>query len=204
MEADGRTLIILAGGRATRLDGRAKPLLRIGSETIVDTVLARLGPLFGDSVIVANSPELYEGRGATVVPDEVLGQGPFRGILSGLKESRTKDNFVVAGDMPFVNTDLVNRMLELGATSQVVMPRLADGLQPLHAYYSSECTPVIQRFIKKNLQVISFLPAVKVKYMEEKEIKSYDPELLSFFNINTPEDLRQARATGERSKMGKN
>jgi molybdopterin-guanine dinucleotide biosynthesis protein A len=84
-------------------------------------------------------------------------------------------------------------MVDLFPGHDVVVPRLGAYLEPLHGIYSSRCLPHIKRMLgRKELQVIRFFPSLKVAYLEEEEIRRLDPAGLSFFNINTPEDLERA------------
>lgn len=184
---------MLAGGKAQRLGGKEKPLLKVGSLALIDHILKKLLPLFREIIVVTNTPHLYAGRPARVVQDEVLGQGPLRGILSGLKASASRENFVVAGDMPFINLNLVEFLKKEAPRFDVVIPEVSGKLEPLFAFYSKNCLPFIEEAIKKNFKVVSFLSLVNVKYIGEEKVKSLDPQNLSFFNINTPEDLVRAQ-----------
>jgi molybdopterin-guanine dinucleotide biosynthesis protein A len=74
------------------------------------------------------------------------------------------------------------------------MPRLDDLIQPLHAVYSKDCLPPIRAQLERGqLQIRIFLGEVRVRYIEAGEIDRFDPRHLSFFNINTPHDLEEAR-----------
>ena len=72
---------------------------------------------------------------------------------------------------------------------------------PLHGFYSKNCLPVIENQISNNkLKVLAITSHLKTKYIQEKELKKIDPEGKSFFNVNTLEDLENARIMARRSK----
>jgi molybdopterin-guanine dinucleotide biosynthesis protein A len=130
-----------------------------------------------------------------ITPDVYPGKGPLGGIYTGLKTSTTHLNLVVAGDMPFLNRGLLGYMLGLADSYDLVVPRVGDLVEPLHAVYTKSCLSPIERMITQNeLRVRELFPLVKVRYVDAAEIEKFDPHHLSFFNINTEADLAKARA----------
>jgi molybdopterin-guanine dinucleotide biosynthesis protein A len=92
--------------------------------------------------------------------------------------------------MPFLNFDLLRFMILQAPGHDVVMPRIGEFYEPLHAVYARRCLPSIERSIAAGQRrVLHALAGAKVRYLDEDEIARYDPEHLSFFNVNTPEDL---------------
>jgi molybdopterin-guanine dinucleotide biosynthesis protein A len=102
--------LILAGGRATRMGGVDKPLLKLGERTLLDIVLERLRPQVAALAISANGdPGRYARFGLPVLADEFLGRGPLGGVLSGLGWAAgigAEVLLTVPGDTPFVPVDL--------------------------------------------------------------------------------------------------
>ncbi len=185
------TAIVLAGGRSRRL-GLDKALLRLGEKTLLRATIDKVATL-SDEVIVAGGPFPFH-LDARVVPDVYPGCGPLGGIHAGLTVASNFYSLVVACDMPFLNLELLRYMVELAPGCDVVIPRWDDKLEPLHAIYSKNCLEPIERLIRgRDLRIVHFLPEVRVRYVGEEEIERFDPKHLSFFNINTPEDLEQAR-----------
>jgi molybdopterin-guanine dinucleotide biosynthesis protein A len=91
--------------------------------------------------------------------------------------------------MPFLSLPLLRHMLWLAASTEVVIPRLAAGLEPLHAIYSKACLPAMARALEAGQRrIVAFLDEVRVHYVEEDEVDRYDPRHLSFVNVNKPED----------------
>ena len=185
------TAIVLAGGRSHRL-GLDKALLRLDDETLLEATVKKAATL-SDEVIVAGGPFPYH-LDARMVPDVYSGCGPLGGIHAGLAAASNFHSLVVACDMPFLNVGLLRYMVEMAPGHDVVIPRLGDKLEPLHAVYSKNCLRPIERLIEReDFKIIHFFPEVRVRYVEREEIERFDPEHLSFFNINTLEDLEQAR-----------
>jgi len=192
MEVTG---IILAGGKNLRL-GRNKALEKIGGVTVIERVVMSLKPIVNHLVIVTadGKNHLITISSAKFVADIYPGKGPLGGIYTGLSASRTELNIAVACDMPFLNTELFKHMLKLARGFDAVIPRTKESLfEPLHAVYSRTCLQVIKNHLEsEQLSIRAFLAEVKVRYIEEAECRQYDPELLSFFNMNRQSDYERA------------
>ena len=76
-----------------------------------------------------------------------------------------------------------------------MLPRVNDLYEPLHAVYSKNCIAPIDTIFKRGRKVIiDLFDHVRVKFIEAEEVERFDPQHLSFFNVNTKEDLKRARA----------
>ncbi|MDE2661994.1 MAG: molybdenum cofactor guanylyltransferase [Gemmatimonadota bacterium] len=177
MSGPHRSLVIVAGGRSRRL-GRDKPLVEIGGRTVLsrileatsqfkDTVLAvREVPPFRralagegwESVAETAGPpgsatfRSPEGRGLLVVPDPVPDLGPLAGFASGLDAARGAICVVLAGDLPFVTPDLVDRLsgeLASDAEADAVVPNARGRAQPLCAAYRREVGRLAARLVAR-------------------------------------------------------
>ena len=96
--------------------------------------------------------------------------------------------------MPLLNRHLLAYILKEADGFDVTIPRLGNMFEPLHAVYSKNCIQAIERLLDKDsLKIDRLLDLVKVRYVESEEIDSFDRQHLSFFNINTVEDLDKAR-----------
>jgi molybdopterin-guanine dinucleotide biosynthesis protein A len=94
-------------------------------------------------------------------------------------------------------------MVQLSRNNDVVVPEKEEGLEPLHAIYSAHCLPHVKRMLdQEKFQVISFFPAVKVCRLSQQELGKLDPHGVSFFNINTPDDMNRARKLLEEFEDG--
>jgi molybdopterin-guanine dinucleotide biosynthesis protein A len=192
--------IILAGGRGERLAGQDKAATLLDGETLLKRVHRRVAALADDVVIVLRpdqelAPALVEAvANATVVRDLPGYSGVLAGMAAGLEAARHEWSLLVACDMPFIHASLVRYMWSLREGWDIVVPRLEVGLEPLHALYHRGCLPSIRDALAQRRQrVISFYEPLRVRYVGESEIDHHDPRRLSFFNINTPEDLARAR-----------
>jgi molybdopterin-guanine dinucleotide biosynthesis protein A len=185
--------VVLVGGKSRRF-GRNKALELLEGERLIDRQVRKVKSLFAEVLIITNEPELYLDIDATIIKDVIPGQGPLGGIYTGLLFSRGESVFVTACDMPFIQPAVMKRMVKLAGDYDVVIPEKQDGLEPLHAIYSSRCVPQIKKKLDRQvLQVISFFSAMKVFRFPEEEIRQLDPVGLTFFNINTPDDMVRAR-----------
>jgi molybdopterin-guanine dinucleotide biosynthesis protein A len=98
--------------------------------------------------------------------------------------------------MPFLDPQMIGYMVNLDPQSDIIMAQLLHGFQPMHAIYSKACLPVLQGMIEGNNLKIQDLVRNKdlsVRLVTEAEIRSVDPRVLSFLNVNTPSDLEMAR-----------
>lgn len=192
-EVAGMVGVVLVGGESRRY-GRNKALELFQGERLIDRQVRTVGTLFSEVLVITNDPERYLHLDVTIVRDVIPGQGPLGGIYTGLLFAQGKSVFVTACDMPFVQPAVVRRMVQLATDYDVIVPEKTEGLEPLHAIYSSRCLPHIKKMLGHGtLQVINFFPAVKVYRLSSEEIGQLDPQGLSFFNINTPNDMDRAR-----------
>jgi molybdopterin-guanine dinucleotide biosynthesis protein A len=205
----GLTVLILAGGRSWRM-GQDKIWLPLGADAVplIERVVARVRPLAEEFLFSANASEPFtelvaslrgQGIEAQVVPDRYPGAGPLAGLHAGLSAARCDLLLAVAGDMPFINPALVAHLVELMPGFDVVIPELPHPLtgqpvkEPLHALYRRSCLgAVAARLAAGDRPLVSFLPDVRVHVVRPDEIRRFDPDLRSFFNVNTPEDWRAA------------
>lgn len=196
--------IILGGGRSSRI-GRDKCILELGGKPVFEIVIDRLKPLFKELILVTNTPERFDKESRFIITtDEVPYQGPLGGILAGLSASSEKHNLVIACDMPFLNTDLIKYLFTETSDADVIIPYSNKGIEPLHAVYSKDCLSAIRSKLEKGKKrVISIFDEVRIKYVEKEKVKEFDPQYLSFFNINTPKDWELALRVSESLKEKK-
>jgi len=190
------TSIILAGGKSLRL-GRSKALQVIEGKSLIQWVVDRLAILSTEIIIATAHGEAIPCSSAArikTVADSYPGKGPLVGIYSGLIASSSPRAIVVGCDTPFLSVSLLEYMIQTCSTFDVVVPRIENKLEPLCAVYSKNCSGPIQGLLEQGeLRIRKLFSMVKVKYVEEDEINSFDPEHLSFFNINSQDDLERAR-----------
>jgi molybdopterin-guanine dinucleotide biosynthesis protein A len=203
MPSDNLGVVILAGGQSRRM-GTNKALLRLtpDSPTLIEQVVAVTAPL-GPALLVTNTPEVYAFLGLPMVPDARPGTGALGGLYSGLRAARAPYNLVVACDMPFLQPALLGYLAAQPREYEVLIPRWQEPgrakpqLETLHAIYSQSCLPAIEAHLDAgDLRMVSFFPDVRVRYVDEPELRQVDPTLHSFRNLNTPDELAQAGGGG--------
>jgi molybdopterin-guanine dinucleotide biosynthesis protein A len=129
-----------------------------------------------------------------VIVDIYPGKGTLGGIYTGLASVDSFYTLVVGCDMPFLNRDLLCYLIDVAPNFDVAVPRIDGLLEPLHAVYSRDClTPIKELIGKDKLEVLHLFNLVRTRYVGKDEIKKFDPQCLSFFNVNTPNDLRKAK-----------
>ncbi|MDD5126639.1 MAG: molybdenum cofactor guanylyltransferase [Dehalococcoidales bacterium] len=192
----GTSGIVLAGGKSSRL-GRDKTRETFDGKSLLQRVIERIRPLC-DDILVVTSQELAAAKASQIdfkiAVDIFPNRGPLGGIYTGLVNSESAQNLVVAGDLPFLNRGLLSYMLQMSNDYELVVPRTERNIEPLHAIYARSCTGPIQKMLEQNrLGVNELAQTMRTRYIELEEIDRFDPEHLSFFNINTQADLDRAR-----------
>lgn len=135
---------------------------------------------------------------ADIYPDN----GSLGGLYTGLSYIRSNSSLVVACDMPFLSISLIGYLFQLSPAYDVVLPRIAGLMEPLHAVYSVSCLPYLRSMMEKGeLSILELFPKVNVRYVEQDEIDKFDPEHLSFFNINTEAELQEAKRILKEGKL---
>jgi molybdenum cofactor guanylyltransferase len=188
----GITGVILAGGKSRRF-GSNKALAEINGRPLIERVMAVVRPLFEQLIIITNNPDDYAFLGVPMVEDLVKGLGPIGGIYTGLEKIQNPKGFFVACDMPFLNETLIRYMASLNDGFEAVVPKIDWKMEPLHSIYSKNCLPTIKQLIGSGECMINkFFQKIRVRFLDEDEIKLSDPLLRSFYNINKLDELRNA------------
>ncbi|MEW6349558.1 MAG: molybdenum cofactor guanylyltransferase [Thermodesulfobacteriota bacterium] len=190
--------IVLAGGKSRRMRGRNKALIDLAGRPLVERVVEVMRQIFREILLITNTPEEFEFLGVPMLPDLLPGRGSFGGLYTGLSASTSEHAFLVACDMPFLNAQVIRYLVAEVDRFDVVVPRVAGFLEPLHAVYSRACLPRIRDLLDRGeLKIISLFPDVRVREVPESELRRFDEDLRCFMNINTPEDLAAALTTHE-------
>lgn len=190
------TGIILTGGKGTRLGNRNKAFIKLDKATIIEHIISRLKEASFEKIIICGHQPIDERPGVITIEDIIPYRGPLVGLYSGFVESKSFYNFVVAGDMPFLNINLIKYMKDKVGDADIVVPKTSKGIEPLHAIYSKNCIEVIKQKIddeKETHSLHSIFSELKIKYISEEEILRFSPPEIAFFNINTYHDLEEAK-----------
>jgi molybdenum cofactor guanylyltransferase len=196
---------ILAGGGARRMGGADKGALDVGGQPILARQLDVLRQVAGEIFAVGRAPAGLPPD-IRVVPDRIPGAGALGGIYTAIVESPCDRTLVVACDMPFVTRQLVERLVERLAAedADVIMPRTAQGYEPLCAIYSKACAEGIRERIEHgDLQAAVPPSGVRMVELGPDVLAALDPSGSALTNVNTPADhqraIRLADRTGERA-----
>jgi molybdopterin-guanine dinucleotide biosynthesis protein A len=183
--------VILAGGDNKRFGGILKSNTLIDGETIISRITGTVRDLFNELIIVTNTPaEFRECIQCKIVKDEFLKSGPLGGIHAGMKSAVNEAIFVFAGDMPFLDKELIAEQIDAFNLENydILVPRIGRNIEPLHAIYRKSLLNELERFITdcKNRSVRDFINSTKVGYFDLQESEE---SKRAFTNINLPDDI---------------
>lgn len=186
---------VLAGGAGTRLGGRAKGLLEVGGQRLIDRVVVALRGAADDLLVVANDSAAADWvNGDRVVGDLRKERGSLVGLHAALAHS-SEAALVVGWDMPFLSTALLRAIRATGEQrATAVVPEGEHGLEPLCAYYPSSYREVAEaQLARGELRMSAFLeklPALEV--LPRTEVERFGAPRVLFMNVNTSDDLAAA------------
>ena len=172
--------------------GQNKALMRLPSgRTMLEEIVDRLSSLTSDMIVVADDAAPYASLGLRIVPDRIAGAGALGGVYSAIFAAQNDHCLVVACDMPFVSPAVVELLSSEQDGCDVVICQLYGGeFEPMQAIYSKGCQAAIEESLaQRRRRVISFFDAVRVCPVSESTIRSVDPNMNSFVNINTPAEF---------------
>ena len=175
--------------------GSPKALLPFEGEPLIVHMVRRLQPLFQDIVVVAAPGQELPSMPVTLVRDDVAYQGPVGGIFYGLQAAREEAAFVTSCDSAFVDPALISHLVSESAGWDVVVPRWDARFQPLFAVYRKTVLPLLaDQLARQELRPVFLFDKVRTRVIEENEIRRFDADGSSFFNMNSPGDYQEALA----------
>ncbi len=190
------SIVLQAGGASRRMGGRDKALMPFANTTLAEYLLRQVVGQSVDLFVISNNPD-FPDLGLPRYADLVPGQGALGGLQTALHYARQELVLLLACDMPYLHWPLQERLLELAAEADVVLPRWKPDEfgEPFRAVYRKDCLgPVEQALAAGQRRMVSFYEAVRVRVVERDEVALYDPEGFTFVNANTPEELVAAEA----------
>jgi molybdopterin-guanine dinucleotide biosynthesis protein A len=189
--------VILAGGRSSRM-GAPKAWLEFGGEPMLARIAWRLAAELPELVVVRAAGQELPAVAARMVDDRVEGEGPVAGLAVGLGAVTRALAFVVSCDVPFVSMAVARGLLGLADEYDVVVPRWEGRLHPLQAVYRASLAPLLEEQLAAGRRrPVDLFDRVRTRFVDEKELRAWDPEGRTFVNMNTPEEYEAARAMGE-------
>ena len=183
--------VILAGGSNKRFGGITKANVIIDGETIISRIVTTIRDLFDEIIIVTNKPEEFQKFiQYKIVEDQFLKAGPLGGIHAALKASSDDAIFVFAGDMPFLDKEIISDQINEFNKREydVYIPKVDKFIEPLHAIYRKSVLNHLERCLSggKSRAVRDFLSIVNVGYLHMPKTEKTET---AFVNINSPSDL---------------
>jgi molybdopterin-guanine dinucleotide biosynthesis protein A len=187
------TIAVQAGGKSSRM-GEDKALIRLAGIPLIERVLARIDGLADEILITTNRPETLTHLNLRMAGDEVPGAGALHGLKTALDAARGEIVLILSCDTPFVSRELIEHLLSRAHDADAIVPKHGDKYEPLQAVYNrSRCLPAVEAALGSGeRRMISFYPQVHVLPIEEPILSELDPSGLSFFNVNTADDLERA------------
>lgn len=195
------SVVILAGGQSRRMgrDKRALPWTPApdGSpRTLLGHVVSEVMLLTDDVVLVANDDPGVNG--VRIVGDLYPRSGSLGGIYSGLAAAAHDLAFVAAADMPFLNPMLILDLVRQASRVDAVVPVTDGRPEPLHAVYrKTVLAPARRQIERRDLKIALVFDALSTVKVPEANVRTLDPDLRSFWNLNTPEEYQRALALAE-------
>ncbi len=191
------TVVIQAGGESRRM-GQDKALIPFLGRPMIARVLQRLAPIADELIVTTNRPQEFNFLTCARVPDLMPGRGALGGVYTALSCASNPLVAVIACDMPFVNPRLVEAQCTalIAHNADLVIPRYDGRMEPLHAVYDRDiCLPFVYDALQNNRwRVDAWFDQVNIHYFEKEDILKIDPEMRSFWNVNTLEEVSAAIA----------
>ncbi len=189
--------VIVAGGLNSRMGGKNKAFLNIGGKTILSRLIDILEKHFDEILLVTKNPSEYSdytdenNSSIKIITDMYGDRSSLTGVHSGLYHAKNHFSFVVPCDAPFIKPAFIRLLLgSIEPQDDVIIPHYDGHYEPLCALYSKRCIPAIEKLLNSgDYRIYNFFHSVNLKTVGKERLKEADPEMLSFFNVNTPEAL---------------
>ena len=211
------TGVILAGGQSRRM-GENKALMRLGDDSLIGHVIRCMRLITDELLLVTNSPTEYAHLDVPMHGDILPGAGALGGVYTGVMHASHDAILCVACDSPFLNPNLLTYLVSVLGEYDAVMPYTYSSrqtpfcrnkdigvtnssygddtqitLQTLCAAYAKRCLPIIELMLQESeLRVHALQERARIQRVSPEVWRAFDPEGMSFFNINTPGDFKRA------------
>lgn len=196
-----RSLIILAGGISSRL-GQDKGLVPLAGKPMIKHILDKTKHLVDEGLIIVSSKGQAEryartlGPSASVLVDDIDVRSPLVGAATGFAHACGEYSLLLSCDTPLVSREILQLLLELCINKNAAIPRWPNCYtEPLQAAYSTKraLAAVEEALQSGNRDVRAMIDRLqRVRYVSTLVLQQLDPDLKTFFNVNTPMDLKKA------------
>jgi molybdopterin-guanine dinucleotide biosynthesis protein A len=198
-----RSAIVLAGGFSSRF-GQDKGVLELANKPLIKHVIDAVSPLVDETIVVTNSQERAEkylkviAADVQFVIDVCDSKSPLIGALTGFGSAHSEYSLLLPFDTPFVSREVVSLLFELCLNKGAAIPRWPNAqIEPLHAVYQTKLALEAAKIAvgEGKLNLRAMIEKMRgVRYISTLVIQQLDPDLRTFFNVNTPVDLKRAIA----------
>lgn len=179
------TGIILAGGKSSRM-GTDKGFLVLNGKSFMQRSIEALKPLVSEIIIVSDNPD-YDVFGFKRVTDVIKNAGPVAGICSGLQASSSNYNLILSCDIPLVNTEILEKLIEaIDGDSQIIQVESQGKSMPLIALYKKEVAVIFNTFLEQDERRLR----IAIKGCTYKNIVLEDNQAYCTLNVNTQDELK--------------
>lgn len=187
------SVAILAGGKARRLNGVDKSVLRAGSQSILERQLEAAHGISDDVLLVGGCDRRVVPAGTRCLDDRIADAGPLGGLDAALLAARHPELVLLACDMPFVTAPFLRFLLDQIGDDEAVVPHTERGYHPLCAVYASACVPSVAGALADgDLRMLNLLARLRVRVVEGRDIDDHvGPATRLLTNVNTPADLNE-------------
>ncbi len=198
-----KSAVILAGGFSRRF-GRDKGLVALAGKPLILHVIDRVSKVVDEVLVVVSSEKqknnfesILEEK-ANLVIDKDDSQSPLVGAVTGFETTNAEYSLLLPCDTPLVSTQIVQFLLDMCANRSAAIPRWPGGyIEPLQAVYRTESALAAAKTALKQgiMNMQSMIDNLRgVRYVSTMVLEQVEPDLLTFFNVNTPHDLKKAES----------
>ncbi len=205
-----KTAIIIADGHSDKF-GQDKGLVPLAGKPLILHVFERAQPLVDETIVVVRSAKQKEAylplfpKDTKILMDSKGAQCPLVGALTGFANAQGDHAILLPCDTPFISEEVVEFLFEVSAGMDAVIPKWTnDDIEPLQAVYKTGSALAaaglaLERGETLLRSMISLLK--RVRYISTMVIEQIDPDLITFFNINTPMDLKRAETLIKKGRV---
>ena len=198
-----KSAVILAGGFSRRF-GSDKGLVLLMDKPLVRHVIDKVSPAVDEVLVVVSSEEQKKnfepvvGNEVNIVIDKDDSQSPLLGAITGFENAKGKYSLLLPCDAPLVSTQIVQFLLDICNNRRAVIPKWPSGyIEPLQAVYhtKSALTAAKVALNQGHMNMRSMIENLRgVRYISTMILEQLEPGLVTFFNVNTPQDLKKAES----------
>lgn len=185
------TAVILAGGKSSRM-GFDKQLIMLDGESLVKRNISKLKTIFDEIIVVTNNPKYYEGLGVSLLRDIYFQKGPLSGIHVALKNAKSQYVYLLACDMPELDTEYVKSLmtrLENKSDVEILIAREGEYAEPFGGFYAKSLCDRVEKMLEGDiLSVNALIRSSSTDYVGLHEVE-VDREI--FLNLNTQDELSE-------------